>query len=56
MIDDGYVTADQLVLQDATIREIDPVSLVCDNNDRTPQRNSLAEPDISGNLQVESRQ
>ncbi len=52
MIDDRHITADQLVLQDATVREVDPIPLICDDNDRTPQRDSLAEPDISRNLRI----
>jgi hypothetical protein len=52
MINNGHVSRYQLVLQDTTIREINTITLIGNDNDRAPEGNILAKPNITRDGQM----
>jgi len=52
MINNRYIPADQLVLQDAAVREVDPVALVGDDDDGAAEGDALPEPDVARDGEV----
>lgn len=52
MVDDGQVTGYQLGLEDSSIRNLNSVTLVCDDDDRSCELDLLADPDVTVDGQV----